>query len=94
MWLNIKTMPLQTLADKVAKSKALSRIGWRIEDEETNKARFVYDVIVGRTGSVSTVEVSFKEICEMFEWKKFTIHPSRQTIDIEHTAKHLNDMES
>lgn len=93
MWLNIKTMPLQALVDKVAKSKAWSRINWKIEDEGTSNAKFVYEVITGGAGTISNREVSFKEVCEMFEWKGFTIHPSRQTIIIEHTAKHLKDME-
>ena len=93
MWLNIKTMPLQALVDKIAKSKMWSRIGWKIEDEGTSKARLVYEVVANSGGSVQIKEISFKEICEMFEWKNFTIHPSRQTIFIEHTAKHLKDME-
>ena len=46
MWLNIKTMPLQTLVDKVAKSRMWSRIGWKIEDEGTSKARFVYEIVI------------------------------------------------
>ena len=94
MWLNIKTMPLQALVDKVVKSKMWSRIGWSIEDEGTSKARFVYEIVTGGGGNVQTREISFKEICDMFEWKNFTIHPSRQTILIEHTANHLKDMES
>lgn len=94
MWLNIKSMPLQALADKVARTNMWSRISWKIEDEGTSKARFVYEVVSGGGGVVSTREVSFKEVCEMFEWKGFTIHPSRQTIIIEHTAKHLKDIES
>ena len=93
MWLNIKTMPLQALVDKVAKSRMWSRIGWKVEDEGTSKARFVYEIVIGGGGTVDTREISFKEVCEMFEWKGFTIHPSRQTIIIEHTAKHLKDME-
>ena len=47
MWLSIKTMPLQALADKVAKSKMWSRISWSIEDEGTSKARFVYEIVTG-----------------------------------------------
>lgn len=94
MWLNVESMPLQTLVDKVAKSKMWLRIGWKIEDEGTSKARFVYEVVTGAGGAVQTREISFKEICDMFEWRGFTIHPSRQTIFIEHTAKHLKDMES
>ena len=94
MWLNIKTMPLQVLADKVARINMWSRISWEIEDEGTSKARFVYEVVSGAAGAISTKEVSFKEVCEVFEWKGFTIHPSRQTIIIEHTTKHLKDIES
>lgn len=94
MWLNTKTMPLQTLADKAARINMWSRIGWKIEDEGTSKARFVYEIVSGGGGAVLTREVFFKEICEMFEWKGFTIHPSRQAIIIEHTAKHLKDIES
>ena len=94
MWLNIKSMPLQALADKVAKSKMWSRISWKIEDEGSSRARFIYEIIIGGGGSVQTREISFKEICEMFEWKNFTIHPSRQMILIEHTAKHLKEMDS
>jgi hypothetical protein len=87
-------MPLQALVDKVAKSRSWSRIGWKIEDEGTSKARIVYEVVTGGAGSVSTREISFNEVCDMFEWKSFSIHPSRQTILIEHTTKHLKDMES
>lgn len=94
MWLNIKIMPLQALVDKVAKSRLWSIIGWKIEDEGTSKARIVYEVVTGGAGTVSTREISFKEVCDMFEWKSFSIHPSRQTILIEHTAKHLKDLES
>ncbi len=93
MWLNSSMMPLQTLVDKVAKSQSWSRISWKIEDEESNKARFIYEIITGGTGAISIREISFKEICDMFEWKKFAIHPSRQMVVIEHTAKHLKDME-
>lgn len=92
MWLNIKTMPLQALVDKVAKSKMWSRIGWKITDEDTSDPKISYEVVLGTSGKVATKEISFREVCEMFEWKSFTIHPSRQTIIIEHTAEHLEDM--
>ena len=94
MWLNIKTMPSQALVDKVAKSRMWSRISWKIEDEGTSKARFVYEITTGGGGTTDIQEISFKEVCEMFEWKNFTIHPSRLTIVVEHTAKHLKDMGS
>ena len=94
MWLNIKTMPLQALVDKVAKSRMWSRISWKIEDEGTSKARFVYEITTGGGGTTDIQEISFKEVCEMFGWKNFTIHPSRLTIVVEHTAKHLKDMGS
>lgn len=93
MWLNIDTMPLQALVDKVARSNSWSRIGWTVENEEDPKcAKIVYDVVTRTSQTPRKREISFKEICEMFEWKWFTVHPSRQTICIEHTAKHLKDL--
>lgn len=93
MWLNIDTMPLQALVDKVARSKMWSRIGWKVEDETSPKdARIVYEVCAGTNPTPQERVIYFKEICEMFEWKWFTITPSRQTILIEHTAKHLRDL--
>lgn len=94
MWLNIKTMPLQALVDKVARCKMWSRVGWKLVDEDTSNAKISYEVVLGTTGKVAAKEISFKEICEMFEWKSFTIHPSRQTVIIEHTPEHLRDMDS
>ncbi len=89
MLINLDFMPLQTLVDKVAKSKMWSRIGWKIVDEDTKNPRIIYDVLTGAGGVVLVKEITFKEICNMFEWKWFTIHPSRQMIMIEHTAKTL-----
>lgn len=94
MWLNMKTMPLQALVDKAAKSRMWSMVDWKIVGEDTHNAKISYEVVLGTTGKVVTKEISFKEICEMFEWKSFTVHPSRQTIIIEHTPKHLRDMAS
>lgn len=82
-------MPLQALADKIAKSKMWSRISWKIADEDTKNPKIVYDVLIGAGGAVVVKEITFKDICEMFEWKSFSIHPSRQMVMIEHTAKHL-----
>lgn len=89
MLINLDLMPLQALADKVAKSKMWSRIGWKLEDEDTKNPKIVYEVLTGANGVVVSKEITFSEICKMFEWKWFTVHPSRQMVQIEHTAKTL-----
>lgn len=92
MWLNLDTMPLQELVDKVARCKVWSRLSWKLVDEDAKNAKIVYEVQVRTTQIPQFKEVSFKEICEIFEWKWFNVHPSKQTIIIKHTAKHLKDL--
>ena len=83
MHINLNDMPLQTLVDKVAKSSNISRISWTIEDEGTSDARFVYEA-VKNTNHKETKTVFWSDVCKMFGWKNFTVHPSRQSVVIEH----------
>lgn len=92
MWLNVESMPLQALVDRVANSKMWARIAWRIEDEGTSKARFVYDTVLRTNSAIIVKEISFEDVCKIFEWKSFTIDPSRQMVVVEHLPEHLEDL--
>ena len=83
MHINLNDIPLQTLVDKVAKSKNISRISWSIEGEGTSDAKFVYEA-VKNTNHTETKTVLWSEVCKMFGWKSFTIHPSSQSVLIKH----------
>lgn len=85
MWINTKMMPLQSLADKVSRSKAWSKLRWQVEEGKTfDESKILYDIQVGTNQTLQKREVAFKEICDMFGWKSFSIHPSKQMVLIKH----------
>lgn len=92
MWLNTDKMPLQTLIDKIARSRMWFRLGCKIDDISLgDDASLVYEVQLGTSHAVQTKKISFKEICEMFEWKSFKIDETGEMVLIEHTPEHLKD---